>query len=344
MLSLALLFVGFSVLGAVLLTLTHFRESHYAGEQGVRLLGMALVAALAGLQLAHWGWLYLDRPWVDTLAYRLLLFSVAPAFWGFSRPLLRTDRPPGLRPAGFAHALPIALAPWLPLEVALPLAFVIGAGYLLALAHDLLGLRAQREQFAREIVILGSIFAIALGVAGLGIFQARLPDKLFFVLYSIAIGMAFLLVQIALGLRPHLSEEVAETTKASYANSTLTRVDPAAMLERLDAAMAVERRYEDPELNLASLAKHLGLSGHQLSELINSQLGKGFSRYLRERRIAAAKAMLLAEPSASVLSIGMCVGFSAQSNFYDAFREIEGMTPGQFRKLHGEARPGISGA
>ena len=38
--------------------------------------------------------------------------------------------------------------------------------------------------------------------------------------------------------------------------------------------------------------------------------------------------MLLAEPSASVLSVGLNVGFSAQSNFYEAFREIEGMTPG----------------
>ncbi|MDQ5945645.1 MAG: hypothetical protein QG619_1067, partial [Pseudomonadota bacterium] len=32
--------------------------------------------------------------------------------------------------------------------------------------------------------------------------------------------------------------------------------------------------------------------------------------------------------------IGLCVGFTSQSNFYEAFREIEGMTPGQYRKLH----------
>jgi AraC-like DNA-binding protein len=33
-----------------------------------------------------------------------------------------------------------------------------------------------------------------------------------------------------------------------------------------------------------------------------------------------------------VLSIGLCVGFTSQSNFYEAFREIEGSTPGQYRK------------
>ena len=43
--------------------------------------------------------------------------------------------------------------------------------------------------------------------------------------------------------------------------------------------------------------------------------------------------MLCAEPSASVLSVGLSVGFSSQSNFYEAFREIEGMTPGALTAL-----------
>ena len=295
---------------------------------------MVLVFSLAGLQLAHWSWLYLDLPWVVSPPYRTLLFMVAPAFWGFSQPLLRTDRQRGSRPILIAHVLPIVIAPWLTGDVALPLAFVIGAGYLVSLAHDVFRLRGQRDQFATEILILGSIFVIALGVAGLGIFQAQLPDKLFFVLYAIAIGLAFLLVQVALALRPHLPEEVTETAKAAYANSTLTRIDQAAEIERLDSLMDAERLYEDPDLSLSGLAQRLGLSSHQLSELINTNLGKSFSRYLREQRVVAAKAMLIAEPSASVLSVGLSVGFSAQSNFYEAFREIEGMAPGQCRKLH----------
>ncbi|MBL8472052.1 MAG: AraC family transcriptional regulator, partial [Rhodocyclaceae bacterium] len=233
---------------------------------------------------------------------------------------------------------PIAIAPWLSAELALPIAFLIGAGYLLALARNVYQLRAQRDQFAREIRILGAIFAIALGVAAMGILQAQLPGKLFYVFYAIAIGLAFLLVQIALGLRPQLQEEVSETAKAAYANSTLTRVDRPAAIQRLEALMEDERLYEDADLSLAGLAQRLDLTAHQLSELLNADLGKSFSRYLREQRVSAAKTMLCAEPTASVLSVGLSVGFSAQSNFYEAFREIEGMTPGQFRKRH--ARPG----
>jgi AraC-like DNA-binding protein len=76
-----------------------------------------------------------------------------------------------------------------------------------------------------------------------------------------------------------------------------------------------------------------------LSELINTHLGKSFSRYLREQRVEAAKLQLIDEPKATVLGIGLAVGFSSQSNFYEAFREIVGMTPGQFRKLNQKSIP-----
>ena len=103
--------------------------------------------------------------------------------------------------------------------------------------------------------------------------------------------------------------------------------------------MQQETVYTQSDLDLPGLAKAVGLSSHQLSELINSRLGKNFSRYLREHRVEAAQKMLLNEPSASVLSVGLSVGFTSQSNFYDAFREITGMTPGKFRSLKGSSTP-----
>jgi AraC-like DNA-binding protein len=251
----------------------------------------------------------------------------------FSQPLLRPQAGPALRPALLWHALPILGAAGLPAERALPLAFVLGAAYLLWLARSLYELRRERARFRLEMILLGAVFVIAVGVAGLGLVQAQLPDKLFFTLYAISIGLAFVLVQTTLGLRPQLSTEVCETAQAAYVSSTLGNVDCAAALVRLQELMRNDRVYVDAALSLPGLAERLGLSAHQLSELINARLGKGFSRYLREQRIAAAKAMLCAEPSASVLAVGLSVGFSAQSNFYEAFREIEGMTPGQYRKL-----------
>jgi AraC-like DNA-binding protein len=335
--ALALLLIGYSLFSALTLALTHFRREAYGEQPLSRVMGLLLLAALAGLQGSHFAWLYGDLPWVNNPFYRLGLFAVAPTFFLFSAPLLRPGNQTRWHPALLGHGLPMVLAPALSPDAALPLAFVLGAAYLAWLGRSLYALRGERSYFRLEMLLLGVVFVIAIGVSLLGLLHAALPAKRFFEIYSIAIGAAFCLVHITLGLRPQLAAEVRESVRAAYANSTLTQVDCAGALEHLDTLMTTERRYADPELSLPTLAEQLNLSSHQLSELINSRLGKGFSRYLREQRIKAAKTMLLAEPSVSVLAVGLNTGFSSQSNFYEAFREIEGMTPGQFRKLKNSA-------
>ena len=78
------------------------------------------------------------------------------------------------------------------------------------------------------------------------------------------------------------------------------------------------------------------LTPHQLSELINMHLGMNFTRLVKMHRVREAKDLLLDRPSTSALDIGLSVGFTSLSAFYAAFRELEGMAPGQFRK---QARP-----
>lgn len=332
--SLAILFIGFSVFSALTLALTHVRSEPYRHQPVARGAGLVLLFALAALQGAHFAGLQLNQAWTETAWYRATLFIVAPAFFLFSRPILQpqSDAPPGWMVG--VHAAPALLAWASPSSLAMPLAFAIGAGYLAWLARHLYALRGERANFHLELLLLGVVFAVALGVAVLGVWADALPNRLFLSLYASAIGLAFLLVQVTLGLRPQLPAEVRETAQAAYANTTLAKVDCEDALARLAVLMQEEHLYTDPDLSLAGLATRLGLSAHQLSELVNSRLGKGFSRYLRECRVDAAKAMLLAEPKASVLSVGLSVGFTSQSNFYEAFREITGSTPGQYRKLH----------
>jgi AraC-like DNA-binding protein/uncharacterized membrane protein YeaQ/YmgE (transglycosylase-associated protein family) len=331
---LAILLAGYSLFSALTLALTHFRADTYREQPAARHMGLLLLAALASLQVAHFAWLDLELAWGNELPYRMMLFIVAPAFYLFARPLLHPEQASEFHPGQALHLLPCLLAITLPAEIALPAAFIVGAGYLGWLARSLYALRTSRAGFRREILLLGGVFAVALGVAILGLLQAQLPGKLFYSLYASAIGLAFLLVQLALGRRPNLSSDVGEIARTAYATSTLGQIDCAATEARLTALMREERLFTDPDLSLAALAERLELSPHQLSELLNARLGKGFSRFLREWRIGAARDMLLAEPSASVLAVGLNVGFSAQSNFYEAFREIEGMTPGQYRKLN----------
>jgi AraC-like DNA-binding protein len=330
---LAILLIGYSIFAALVLALTHFRAVNYVEQRSSQAAGVMLLGALAALQAAHFAYLQHGLYWIEGPLYRVLLFAVAPAFYLFAKPLLHA---PVRLAAAAVHFVPVAAAPLVPYRWALPLAFAIGAVYLLWLARSVYALRAERSRFRVELALLAAVFAIAVVVFVLGVSLPWIGDRYFFVVYSSAVGCAFLLVSLVLARTPKLSTEVAEAAREAYAVSTLTHVDCAAVLAKLDALMQEQRAFEDADLDLAALAARAELSPHQLSELINTRLGKSFSRFLRERRVAAARRMLTEAPHASVLSVGLSVGFTSQSNFYEAFREITGMTPGRYRKLRAQ--------
>jgi AraC-like DNA-binding protein len=325
---LAILFAGFSLFAALPTGITLWRES----TGSARLAGCFLLVALAGLQLNHF--LHLQyHAGLHNPVYRVLLFSVAPCFYLYSRPILLGEGS-WFRNRTLLHFLPAAAALLLPFHLALPLSFLIGAIYLAWLAGKLYSLRTQRPYFRQELALLGSIFLIALAVTVLGLVLPQSNENLFFTIYTIAIGLAFLLLSLTLSLAPQLSLKVGEAARETYANSTLEKVDCNATLRKLDHLMSREQLYRQADLDLARLAARLDLSRHQLSELVNTHLGMGFSRYLREQRVADARRLLLDRTSLSILRVGLEVGFSSQSTFYDAFREVTGMTPGRYRKLH----------
>ncbi|MGY0193871.1 helix-turn-helix domain-containing protein [Leptothrix sp. BB-4] len=339
------LLAGYSLFCALAIALTHFGGEANRGQGAARVMGLLLLAALAGLQGVHVVALQGDGAWTDAVAYRAALFVVAPCFFLYSRSLLSPKAGDEWRAVDLVHVAPVGLSLVMPGAWARSMAFVVGAGYLLWLGRRLLALRAERARFQVEVLLLGVTFLVAVAVAVLGLLPGALPgvlsEQAFTGLYAAAIGLAFLLVQVTLHLRPQLEAEVREVVRAGYAQTTLGSVDCDAALGRLQELMAGGRLYADADLSLASLAARLGLNAHQLSELLNSRLGKSYARYVREQRVEAAKAMLRDEPTASVLSVGLSVGFATQSNFYDAFREIEGTTPGQYRKL--TLRPGAAG-
>ena len=331
MLTIAILLSGFSIFSALILAFTHFRSVNYPDQIQARYMGVMLVLTLAGLQLIHFIYLQLDLAFIHSGVYQMLLFAVAPAFYLFSKPLLKAAG--HFQVSHLVHALPVIAAYWLPASIALPAAFMIGSGYLLWLSHSVYALRKQRNRFYLELIMLGLALILAMAVLIMGLSLPALDEKLFFALYTCAIGGAFILINLLINLSPRLPAKITEAASETYSISTLSNVDCDLYLDKLTSLMSVDRVYENNELDLKVLASQTGLSSHQLSELINTRLGKGFSRYMRELRVDAAKKMLLDESSASVLSIGLSVGFTSQSNFYDAFREITGMTPGKYRKI-----------
>jgi AraC-like DNA-binding protein len=330
--TLALLFIGFSTFYALVLILSQLFCNEYKDKTVARWMGLGLFLSLIGLQLSHFFYLTLQSNFIHSSYYIALLFIVAPCFYFYAKPLLKGN---DAFPVYYLlHFVPVGLAFFISYELGFLLAFIVGCAYLIWLAKAIYALKAYRTTFKSELLSLSIVFIIAVLAAVFGLAMPLFSEKTFFSMYSISIGLAFFLVAIIISSKPHLQENLIEVAKEAYAVSTLTSVDCQQKLSELNDLMSQQKLYQQNNLDLHTVASQLDLSTHQLSELINTSLGKSFSRYLREQRITAAQSALVGQPKASVLSIGTEVGFSSQSNFYEAFKEIVGTTPAKYRKLN----------
>ncbi len=122
-------------------------------------------------------------------------------------------------------------------------------------------------------------------------------------------------------------------TRAGAPQTQLRGVDVAAKKRLLLEAMRGDRLYELEELRLESLAAHVGLRSHQLSELLNQELNISFSEFVRKFRVDAARAKLADSGNTdSLLQIGLSVGFGSKTAFNRGFVELTGTTPGRYRE------------
>ncbi len=93
--------------------------------------------------------------------------------------------------------------------------------------------------------------------------------------------------------------------------------------------------YREAGLTIAELAKKLNLPEYRLRAFIHKQLGfRNFNAMLHKYRIEDASRALSDEASQNlpVLTIALSVGYQSITPFNNAFRQIMGATPSEFRK------------
>lgn len=111
-----------------------------------------------------------------------------------------------------------------------------------------------------------------------------------------------------------------------------------AVLAKLEAVMAGERPYLDPELTFARFADRVGVPEPLLRRVINHRLGHAhFRNFLNAYRIEEAKRRLR-DPAASrdkMIAIAFESGFSSLASFNRAFRQAVGQAPSEYRQAAG---------
>ncbi len=84
-------------------------------------------------------------------------------------------------------------------------------------------------------------------------------------------------------------------------------------------------------INAESLAVHFGYSRSRFSHLFKSNIGVSIPRYINILRCRDA-AKVLVETDMPVVDVAINAGFNNAHTFYVAFRELYGMTPGDYVK------------
>jgi AraC-like DNA-binding protein len=343
--TLAFLACGFSVGVAALLAVglaTVYRDMALPLQS--RVAGYGMLVALACTQLLHAR--FLDNsapgnaaPELLSRSYAFTLFMQALGFYYLLLGVLRPQQQAWRFFEWMAVPVACACAALLPLGAVVPAALLFGAGATAHLGLLVFKLRAQRRWFVLEVRMLALFAVLAVFIAAASLAAPGVGWHSFAVLYATLIGILFFLILYVLLRFPDITSKAEEAVAATYAVSTLASIDCEKQVAQIKRLFEAEHIFEDENLSLLKLADMLALSSHQLSELINTQFGMGFSRLVRHYRVEAAKTMLINEPRASVLSVGLSVGFTSQSNFYVAFKEFTGIVPGQFRKQTAGSTP-----
>ena len=323
--------IGFSVIAAFVLLAAYlfFLDDMEKTTLG-RFTCATLLGALAGMQIEHLRFIQTGAELFDSMPYYQLVLSTPVSFYFFSKEVLLPNNRKSVWQ--LVHLVPLALSFFLPAKIVAPFAFAIGAGYALWFTRFVYGMHRQKNRFRFEMFFFGLFAVMAVMVLVLGFSIPWMDPAIFYYSYAISIGLALMLVVAALIVFPDIRTDVSDRAKLAYATSTLGGIDIDTKLRELERLMLDEKVFQNENLNLGTLADMLELSSHQLSELINSRFGIGFSRYVREQRITEAKRLLASDDRSSVLSISLMTGFRSQSNFYAAFREISGEAPGTWRK------------
>jgi AraC-like DNA-binding protein len=89
-------------------------------------------------------------------------------------------------------------------------------------------------------------------------------------------------------------------------------------------------------ITLSDVAQAAGYSPAYLTSLIGRQTGQTVQRWIIDRRMAAARALLL-ETDQSVEQIAAQVGYHNSVHFFRQFRQIHGDTPNGWRSAQRHA-------
>ncbi|XID92071.1 helix-turn-helix domain-containing protein [Paenibacillaceae bacterium WGS1546] len=105
---------------------------------------------------------------------------------------------------------------------------------------------------------------------------------------------------------------------------------------KVDAAIAYIAEHYREDISVEHIADAVQLNPAYLSRIFKQSTGKTVLEHMTLVRLARSKT-LLCETSLNLSDIAQQIGYNNANSFIRFFRKYEGVTPGEFRKLQGQA-------
>ncbi len=115
--------------------------------------------------------------------------------------------------------------------------------------------------------------------------------------------------------------------------SGVTNEKQQSLLNELIKLFDDDQIYLDTNLSLERLSKQLGIEKSLVSKLLKEKYNKGFNEYVNSYRVQEFK-RLVSNPSYQhydLVGLANESGFKSKATFYRVFKEIEGITPNQYK-------------
>jgi AraC-like DNA-binding protein len=118
-----------------------------------------------------------------------------------------------------------------------------------------------------------------------------------------------------------------------YSGSSLSDNQKQMLIGKLQKLMLEEKIYTNQKLSTDDVARRLDTNSKYISQVLNEHFRQNFFTYINGYRIRETQRLMQDDPlqKYSIMGIAELAGFSSKSTFNEAFKQVTGTTPSEYR-------------
>lgn len=216
-----------------------------------------------------------------------------------------------------------------------PLSLILVHKYRMHLRHELSNI--EKNENIGWVLVVAIFYVVYCMIAYLitvvAYFDALNPLSPHFYNYATLLVLVYIMSFYGLRQKEVSKLLLLPETPVRYKNSALTAEMKEKIKEKIIIYFEKENAYLNPDLNMNMVSKALKIPKYQITEVLNTEIGKNFFQFANMYRIEAVKKMLSnSNNKYSIEAIGYECGFSSKSSFFTVFKNMTGKTPVSYRQ------------